>query len=62
MSSLRLWITRNGGWFKWLAVATTWWTLDGFTDVMNYRVMTPAPFERRRRIQPRQDTAKVVDG
>src|SRR4051812_47693560 len=28
-------------WMGWTAVATAWWTLDGFTDVMNYRVIMP---------------------
>ena len=42
MSGLRAWTWRNRGWFGWLAIVTIWWTLDGFTDVMNYRVMTPA--------------------
>ena len=29
-------------WVLWILIATLWWSLDGFTDVMNYRVMQPA--------------------
>jgi two-component sensor histidine kinase len=28
-------------WLGWWVVSTVWWTLDGFTDVTNYRVIMP---------------------
>jgi two-component system, LytTR family, sensor kinase len=43
MNGLWSWSARHRAWIGWLVIVTIWWTLDGFTDVMNYRVMSPAP-------------------
>jgi two-component system LytT family sensor kinase len=37
-------------WILPTIVVTVWWTLDGFTDVMNYRLMQPADDATLRRV------------
>jgi two-component sensor histidine kinase len=37
-------------WLGWWIVASIWWTLDGFTDVMNYRVIMPGDEQGMARI------------